>query len=114
MRYNHVDLVASSTIVRKYWKPSWVALTNGPQTSQWIRSKALEEIWLEQGKGSCFCLAIGQTMQSLLLCKDGTLGNLKRWPSLRCQRYGLETTETKLTKDLKTDYRVEETSKTES
>ena len=53
-------------------------------------------------------------MQSLLLCKDGTLGNLKRWPSLRCQRYGLETTETKLTKDLKTDYRVEETSKTES
>ena len=77
MRYNHVDLVASSTIVRKYWKPSWVALTNGPQTSQWIRSRALEEIWLEQGNGSRFCLAIGQRMQSLLLCKDGT--SCKQW-----------------------------------
>ena len=115
--------MASSTIVRKYWKPSWVALTNGPQTSQWIRSKSLEEIWLEQGKGSRFYLAIGHTMQSLLLCKDGTSGkqwckawslSSDTWPSRRCQRYGLETTETKLTKDLKTNCRVEETSETES
>ena len=125
MRYNHVDLVASSTIVRKYWKPSWVALTNGLQTSQWIRSKELEEIWWEQeqGKGSHFCLAIGQTMQSLLLCKNGTLRKqwCKAWslssdtcPSLRCQRYDLETAETKLTKELETDCKVEETSETES
>ena len=69
-----MDLVASSTMVRKYLKPSWVSLANGPQTSQWIKSKALFEIWVKDGNGSLFYFAIGQRTQFLLLWKDCTSG----------------------------------------
>ena len=48
-------------------KPSWVGLTKGPQTSQWTISKALEEMWLKDGNGNFFYLAIGHKTQSLLL-----------------------------------------------
>ena len=53
-----MDLVASSTIVRKYLKPSWVALANDPHTSQCIKSKALTDKWLEVGNRNLLCFAI--------------------------------------------------------
>ena len=71
-------------------------------------------------KREAFCLAIGQRTHSLLLWNWIILG---RWlckllsllsdtcPSLRCQRYGLErtgTVEIECTRELKTDYKMEE------
>ena len=115
-----MDLVASSTMVRKYLKPSWVDLAKRPQTSQWIRSKAFSDKWLKKGKGNHFCLAMGQSAQSLLLCTllTSRIQLCKTWsfafeacPSLRCQRYGLVmtgTSETLLTKELKTESRMED------
>ena len=75
-----MDLVASSTIVRKYLKPSWVALAKGPHTSQFIKSKACSDIWLELGKGNLLNLAMGQTTHSLLEWKEGTSDT--QWGSL--------------------------------
>ena len=118
-------LVASSTMVRKYLKLSWVILAKGPQTSQWIRSKAHLDRWLKKGKGNHFYLAMGQSAQSLLLCTLFTSGiqSCKAWslafeacPSLRCQRYGLVmtgTSETLLTKELKTDSRIKDTAESD-
>ena len=93
-----MDLVASSTMVRKYLKPLWVDLAKGPHTSQWIRSKGVADKWLKKGNGKRFCLAMGQRVQVLLLWTLLTLGIqlCKTWsleseacPSLRCQRNGL-------------------------
>ena len=65
-----------------------------------------------------------QRTQSLLLCTLITSGRQScktwslasnTWPNLRCQRYGLVvigTSETLLTKELKTDPRMEETAET--
>ena len=36
----------------------------GPQISQWTRSKMEEQMLLSLGKGSLFCLAKGQTVQT--------------------------------------------------
>ena len=120
-----MDLVASSTMVRKYLKPSWVDLVKGPQTSQWIRSKAFLDKWLKKGKGKRFCFAMGQRAQSLLLCTLPTsrIQSCKAWslafeacPSLRCQRYGLVMTrisETLLTKVPKTESRMEDTTESD-
>ena len=76
-------------------------LAKGPQTSQWIRTKAVLDKWLKKGNGKRFCFAMGQRVQSLLLCTVLTSGiqSCKAWslaseacPSLRCQRYGLVMT----------------------
>ena len=68
-------------------------------------------------------MATGQRIQSLLLWKVITSGRVcyktlsllsDTWSSLRCQRYGLETTrilKTKLTKEVKIDCKTEESSK---
>ena len=110
-----MDLVASSTIVRKYLKPSWVALAKGPYTSQCIKSKACSDIWLELGKGNLLNFAMGQTTHSLLEWKEGTSdthwGSLSSdtCPNLRYHKYDLlivESLETEWTKDLKTDSRI--------
>ena len=102
-------------------KPSWVGLTKGPQTSQWTISKASEEMWLKDGKGNFFYLVIGHRTQSLLLWNWITSGIWlcrvlsllsETFPSLRCQRNGLETTrtlETEFTSESKTDCKMEET-----
>ena len=120
-----MDLVAPSTMVRKYLKPSWVDLAKGPQTSQWIRSKAVLDKWLKKGNGKRFCFAMGQRVQFLLLWTVLTsrIQPFKAWslaseacPSLRCQRYGLVmtgTSETLLTKVLKTESRMEDTTKSD-
>ena len=111
--------MASSIMVRKYFNPSWVGLAKGPQTSQFIISKTWSNKWLKEGRGSFFCLAIGQRIQSLLLWNWTTSGKalckalsllLDACPSLRCQRYGLETIgmlETEWIKELKSDCRIE-------
>ena len=114
--------MASSKIVRKYLKPSWVDLANEPQTSQCITSKGWSEKWLKEGKWSFFCLAIGQRMQSLLLWNWITSGKAlckalsllsDTCPSLRCLRNGLEIAgilEIEWTNELKTNYIMEEAS----
>ena len=61
-----VDLVASSTMVRKYLYPSWVGTKYGPQTSTWIKSKGLKQILLLNGKDRIFCFAKGQTVHTSL------------------------------------------------
>ena len=120
-----MDLVASSTIVRNYLKPSRVGLANGPQTSQCMRSNELIDKWLKKGKGSLFCFAMGQTTQSLLLWKVVTSWRewCKIWsflsdtcPNLRCQRNGLEAiriSKTELTKEQKIDSKIEDASETD-
>ena len=73
--------MASSIMVRKYLNPSWVGLAKGPQTSQFIISKTWSNKWLKEGRGSFFCLAIGQRIQSLLLWNLITSGKhcAKHW-----------------------------------
>ena len=100
-------------------------LAKGPQTSQWIRSKAVLDKLLKKGKGKRFYFAMGQRVQFLLLWAVLTSGiqSCKAWslasetcPSLRCQRYGLVmtgTSETLLTKVSKTESRMEDTAESD-
>ena len=100
-------------------------LAKGPQTSQWIRTKAVLDKWLKKGNGKRFCFAMGQRVQFLLLWTVLTsrIQPFKAWslaseacPSLRCQRYGLVitgTSETLLTKLPKTESRMEDTTKSD-
>ena len=90
--YIQVNLDVSSTIVRKYLKQLWVAVAKGPHTSQWIKSKAWSDKWLELGKGNLLCFAIGQTTHSLFEWKKGT-SDIQFWsfasktcPNLRCHK----------------------------
>ena len=114
-----MDLVASSTIVRKYLKPSWVALAKGPHTSQWIKSKAWLDKWLELGKCNLLCFAIGQTTHYLFEWKKGT-SDIQCWsfasetcPNLRCDKWGLVTIgicEIEWAKHCKTNFKIVEAS----
>ena len=82
IRYTLIDLVASSTIVRKNLKPSWVQIDYGPQTSTWIKANGSVHILLFEGNSNLFCLAKGQIVQMSLhlvenigntSCKDENL-----------------------------------------
>ena len=66
IKYTQVALVASSTIVKKYLKPSKVGVEYGPQTSIWSKSKVELLRLLLKGKGKRFFLAKGQIPQVLL------------------------------------------------
>jgi len=62
-KYIQVNLLLSSTKVKKYLNPSKVTSLKGPQMSACIKSNnsALKLFWLV--KANLFCLAMGQTSQ---------------------------------------------------
>ena len=92
IKNSHVALVASSTTVKKYLKPSKVGVEYGPHTSIWIKSKAQELILLWKEKGDHLSFAIGQIWQCLLhegfkewITWDKVLSlTLDGWPNLTC------------------------------
>ena len=97
-RFHKIDPCWSSCIInngKEIPKTIMGRFAKGPQTWQWIRSKALSIKWLKEGKGSLFYFAMGQRAQSLLLCTVLTSGRKSHktwslasdtWPNLRCQR----------------------------
>ena len=100
-KYTQVHLLQSSTMVRKYSKPLIEGIENGPQISQWTRSKVEEQMLFSLGKGSLFCLSKGQTVQTRsFLSQKITSGiielikcNLDEegWPILLCHKTEFET-----------------------
>lgn len=80
IRKIQVALVASSTTMRKYLKPSIVEVEKGPHTSMCTKSKEQWDMLLLEGKGNLFCLAKGKLVQWLLqeLCETGK-NWLKEW-----------------------------------
>ena len=93
IRKIQVNLVLSSTMVKKYLSPFKEAVEQGPKISVWIRSKALDACEKLSGKGSLFCLALWQTSQQsfILYCIQGcccfmtTSLWLERCPNRTCQ-----------------------------
>lgn len=85
----HVNLLQSSTILRKYLVP-FIAITVGPHMPMCKRSNTLLDTGFETGKGNLFCFAsehISQTKSEETLI----LGNaflitaktpLDKWPNL--------------------------------
>ena len=108
---HQVNLLQSSTIVRKYLKPLKEGTEKGPQISQWIRSNTEEQTWFSLGKGNFFCFAIGQIVHigkskiekdtSVALVIIPCILNKEGWPNLLYQRTDLLVTSTLLqdTKD---------------
>lgn len=88
-RYTHVARVQSSTTVKKYLCPSIVNTENGPQISQYIKSKANFDKWELLRKCNFFCLAYWHIVQGILgslipytyLLKK-FIQEMEGWPSL--------------------------------
>ena len=53
--------------MKKNLKPSIVLVANGPQRSQWIKSKGLLDTWVLEAKGSFFCFEKWQMSQQAIL-----------------------------------------------
>lgn len=62
-KYIHVTLEQSSTMVRKYLKPSTEVTEKEPQKSKWIRSKGLSARLLWKVKARHFCFARWHVLQ---------------------------------------------------
>ena len=98
-----MHLVKSSTIVKKNLKPSIVLVANGPQRSQWSKSKALDETCLLAVKGSLFCFERWQMSQQevVLLILASCTSCFNNWslewdgcPNLLCHKTYEEMEET--------------------
>ena len=98
-RYTQVHLVKSS-IVKKNLKPSIVLVANGPQRSQWIKSKSLLDTWVLEAKGSFFCFEKWQMSQqeAVLLVSTTCTNCFNKWslewegcPNLLCHKVDEET-----------------------
>ena len=98
-----MHLVKSSTIVKKNLKPSTVLVANGPQRSQWSKSKGLVETWVLAVKGSFFCFEKWQISQQevILLILTSCTSCFNNWslewdgcPNLLCHKADEEMEET--------------------
>ena len=92
----HVDLLKSSTIVRKYFWFVCVGVLYGPHRSMWSNLKTLVDcIVFLVGKGILACLSIGQIMQvkGCFGAKETGIVEIAfifpkdTWPSLACHKW---------------------------